>query len=248
MAGFSTVLVEFMLRLAGGIAASLLLVPDRQVEGRFFRNKLVIVLGLLTVAMLAQSSRIASGASGVSPPRWELLAAGVIAYVGGVLWMLERRGGGRAVLGLLAVAALHMAASAYSATGRAIVWRLAEPISSGLLVGSIVIAMLLGHWYLNAPGMTLAPIRRLVLACGGLLLLRAVVVVVGMASFGIGAGQTPLLFWILRWSAGLLLPLVLCGMVWWTLKVPNTQSATGILYAMVVLIFIGELVALLLDP
>jgi hypothetical protein len=41
--------------------------------------------------------------------------------------------------------------------------------------------------------------------------------------------------------------LVLTWLTWQTLKIPNTQSATGILYAAVVLAFIGELTSQLLS-
>jgi hypothetical protein len=36
-------------------------------------------------------------------------------------------------------------------------------------------------------------------------------------------------------------------MAWETLRIPNTQSATGVLYAGVILAFIGELTAQLLS-
>ncbi|MFO0883145.1 MAG: hypothetical protein U0894_02990 [Pirellulales bacterium] len=36
-------------------------------------------------------------------------------------------------------------------------------------------------------------------------------------------------------------------MTWLTLKIPNTQSATGILYAGVILAFIGELTGQLMS-
>jgi formate-dependent nitrite reductase membrane component NrfD len=36
-------------------------------------------------------------------------------------------------------------------------------------------------------------------------------------------------------------------MVWETLKIPNTQSATGILYVAVIGTFVGELTGLLLS-
>ena len=49
-----------------------------------------------------------------------------------------------------------------------------------------------------------------------------------------------------RWLAGLAGTLIFSLMAWQTLKIPNTQSATGILYAAVILTFLGELVALLL--
>jgi hypothetical protein len=59
--------------------------------------------------------------------------------------------------------------------------------------------------------------------------------------------QQWLLFLTLRWLAGLVSPLGLAWMTWQTLKIPNTQSATGILYATVILSFIGELTAQLMS-
>jgi hypothetical protein len=51
----------------------------------------------------------------------------------------------------------------------------------------------------------------------------------------------------LRWLAGLVSVLGLAWLTWQTLKIPNTQSATGILYAAVILAFIGELTSQLLS-
>ena len=56
-----------------------------------------------------------------------------------------------------------------------------------------------------------------------------------------------LLFVTLRWSFGLFGVLGLLWMAWQTLKIPNTQSATGILYVAVIGVFIGELTGLLLS-
>ena len=55
------------------------------------------------------------------------------------------------------------------------------------------------------------------------------------------------MFLALRWLAGILGVLIMAIMTWQTLKIPNTQSATGILYAGVILTFIGELVSQLLS-
>ena len=55
------------------------------------------------------------------------------------------------------------------------------------------------------------------------------------------------LFVALRWLAGLVSVLGLAWLTWQTLKIPNTQSATGILYAAVILAFIGELTSQLLS-
>jgi hypothetical protein len=51
----------------------------------------------------------------------------------------------------------------------------------------------------------------------------------------------------LRWLAGLVAMACVIWMTWQTLKIPNTQSATGILYVGVIVSFLGELVALLLS-
>jgi hypothetical protein len=79
-------------------------------------------------------------------------------------------------------------------------------------------------------------------------LLRGAAALVGL---GLEASAEKALAWwlmvSLRWGAGLVLPLVLAWLTWQTLKIPNTQSATGILYAAVILTFIGELTSQLLS-
>ena len=54
-------------------------------------------------------------------------------------------------------------------------------------------------------------------------------------------------FIALRWLSGLVGTLILAVMTWETLKIPNTQSATGILYVAVICAFLGELTAQLLS-
>ena len=93
--------------------------------------------------------------------------------------------------------------------------------------------------------------------CGGCLIVAGAAVVVQM--FVVGAGLAAevshrsnvdvgwLLFVVLRWSFGLFGVLGLLWMAWQTLKIPNTQSATGILYVAVIGVFIGELTGLLLS-
>ena len=79
---------------------------------------------------------------------------------------------------------------------------------------------------------------------------RAVVERVGSfdETLSLGAGtKTWCLFLALRWLSGVVGVLGLTWLTWQTLKIPNTQSATGILYASVVLTFIGELVSELLS-
>jgi hypothetical protein len=110
--------------------------------------------------------------------------------------------------------------------------------------------MLLGHWYLNSPTMQLAPLRKLLGWMVLAILLRALVC--GWGLWGALTGTDPLpggelWFLVLRWLTGLVAPLLMAWMVQRTLLIPNTQSATGILYVAAVMVFTGELTSQLLS-
>ena len=116
------------------------------------------------------------------------------------------------------------------------------------LPGLALMDMLLGHAYLTAARMTVAPFRRLNLALAGALALR---IVVGIAAIVLQSRHPTELFWPrfgllvgTRWLFGLVVPAVFVYMAHDCIKRRSTQSATGILYVAGVLIFIGELVAL----
>ena len=79
---------------------------------------------------------------------------------------------------------------------------------------------------------------------------RAVVSGLGLAWYSsepVNAGSTFGVFLAFRWLTGIVTPLPLAWMTWQTLKIPNTQSATGILYACDTLVFLGELMSELLS-
>jgi hypothetical protein len=244
------ILTQFLLRLAFGLAVGMAITPSAKVSSGFYRNHLYVTLGLTTLAAL-----VASGLSW--PVMWPAAAAAVLSYVGSVLWLYERKAAGVVVLWL--VAACSLAAAWAGLSGYAtfsvdtlqarLLWWLA-PASSGLVLGTTVAAMLLGHWYLNSPGMELAPLRRL-------LAVAAIAVGVQMLASGVGlaadlsSAAPPSTGWwmfvVLRWSFGLVGVWALLWMAWQTLKIPNTQSATGILYVAVIGVFVGELAAELLS-
>ena len=123
-------------------------------------------------------------------------------------------------------------------------------LSSGLLLGMTMAAMLLGHWCLNSPTMELAPLKRLILVMGAAVALQAVVSLLGLWGeiASVDSMSTRwILFIALRWTFGLLGVGALAWMAWQTLKIPNTQSTTGILYVAVIGTFVGETMALLLS-
>ena len=251
-------LTEFLLRLSFGMAAGMAIVPPRLVTSGYFRNHLYVTLGLSALAALL--SRVAAPAA-----FWWAVATAVLSYVGSVCWLYEKR---RAGVGLLVAVAMAAVIGALSINGRPTVstdnataivsaaepslaeWlRMVQPITSGLLLGTTMAAMLLGHWYLNAPGMELAPLRRLLITMAAAVALQAALCGVGLA---LEASHQALstqdwLFLLLRWSFGLIGVMILIVLTWKTLEIPNTQSATGILYVAVMGVFVGETMSLLLS-
>jgi hypothetical protein len=106
--------------------------------------------------------------------------------------------------------------------------------------------MLLGHWYLNAPGMRVDVLRRMIdfaLVAWGL---QAAVSGAAVVPWVPPADATATALLSLRWLAGLVGLPVLLVMARKTLDIPNTQSATGILYVGCLAAILGELTAQLL--
>jgi len=130
-----------------------------------------------------------------------------------------------------------------------VLWRL-DPMASGQLLGTTIAAMFLGHWYLNTPTMEIGPLRRLLRLMAEAIVVRAVVCGAGLAALSFHGVELSTAQWLmigLRWAAGITGVAILTWMAWQTLKIPNTQSATGILYVAVITVFIGELTSLLLS-
>lgn len=245
-------LTEFLLRLSFGMAAGMAIVPPRQVTSGYYRNHLYVTLGLTALASLV--SRVAAPGA-----FWWAAAAAIFSYVGSVCWLYEKPKLGVALLvgvaSMAIIGALQLNfGPAASQSGAATIdqptlaeaLRWLQPISSGLLLGTTMAAMLLGHWYLNAPGMELAPLRRLLLAMVAATALQMSVCGTGLALNAMHMDLTTQqwLFVLLRWSFGLAgLPLII-WLVWKTLEIPNTQSATGILYVAVICVLAGETMSL----
>ncbi len=240
------ILTQFIFRLSFGLALGMALTSPRAVTSGYYRNHLYVLLGLNVLAAMVA---ITSGQFQVAPAS----VAAVLSYAGAVLWLYEKPRAGIAVLAILSAVCLW---GAWAATNWQHVDTLlrgmlmaADVLSSGLLLGITMAAMFLGHWYLNSPTMAIAPLERLVVMMGGAAAIRGLVEAGILANYF--AQLTPssgqLLFIALRWLSGIVGPLVLAVMTYKTLKIPNTQSATGILYVGVIGTFLGELTSLLLN-
>ncbi len=113
----------------------------------------------------------------------------------------------------------------------------------GGLGGAVFATMMLGHWYLNVPGLTFGPLRRGVALLGGALALRCAWAGACLALGGAGfPGPSAVLVWT-RLAVGLAVPVVMTGCAWGCVRLRANQSATGILYAATALVWIGEMLA-----
>lgn len=127
-------------------------------------------------------------------------------------------------------------------------------IASTILLGSVLGAMITGHWYLVKSKLSLTPLK----TSSGIflftVLMKIFVVGVGVTIFGRLNNSLDLFRLVSQFSLegmvvlgrfviGLLLPLIFGIMVWKTVAIRSTQSATGILYATIILVLIGEVFA-----
>jgi hypothetical protein len=245
------VFFEFLLRLAAGLAAAMGLISATRVSTAFFRNHLYVVLGLATLASLVATSldRLLL---------WQTVAIAAVAYAGAVAWLYDAKRTGKLLLWLIAGWSLVVAWQASVAVlpemvdpralGQAI--SILDVGTSSWLLGAILASMLLGHWYLNAPEMEIKPLARLLLFSYAGLLARAVLcggVLLWRPDSGSDGGAVVLWLLVLRWLFGFVGLAAVLWMAWQTLKIPNTQSATGLLYIAVFAVLAGELVSLLLS-
>lgn len=255
---FALILIEFLLRLIFGVGLAMFITSSSQVTSGFFRVHLWVLMGLGTFASLMAYAQMSQPSTqSLLLQKWQLgllIVVAVVSYLGAVVWMYEAALLGKAALLIVTVSAfLAMLLRVPGiATGLDVLgWTaIADRITSGAVLGTITTAMLLGHWYLNTPTMQLAPLKRLVIAIGvaviARMLLGGVCATLESQREGV-VTYTWYVFLSLRWLAGLVSVLAMAWLTWQTLKIPNTQSATGILYAGVILAFIGELTGQLMS-
>jgi hypothetical protein len=244
-------LVLFCLRLAAGLLACLLLLSPGPINPRFYRTHFLVALALTAVAAGFAYETAGAGL---------LVALGcamALSLAGFFAWSLEGAPLGRALI-VAATAALGAGLVLAETAGEqpgGLGWRLAADATSAALLGSATTAMLMGHMYLIAPGLTLAPLLRLLaallvatlarLALSGLALWFLWSSTAGYSAVTL-EGETAL--WLpVRWGLGFVGPLVLGVMAWQTARIRSTQSATGLLYVVVIFCFLGELTGQLLQ-
>ena len=232
-------LALFLLETAAGLYLFLPLVGRRNAGAKFYRLILVIAATLVFGAAIAHAAA-----------HRPMLVYGDVALLAaqlvfGLVFRFPTRTMYSAAGATLGVAYIVTTIAAWHATVTPSnpFWSVLGALTSIAALGSINLAMILGHWYLVVRGMAIDPLKRLtiatVIAAGAKLIVVATgVLLAGEAQRDIMIGQG-IFFWM-RVGWGLVAPLGLFPMVWGTVRIRSTMAATGILYVDVVAIVIGE--------
>ena len=190
------------------------------------------------------------GSDDAALPYGLLAAVSVLGY-----WWLRRKKSDTSfpilIAGAVALAALGLECRGSEPAG----WWLCSfgKIGSALLLGSVTVTMVLGHWYLVDAKLPITPLKHGALYFAGAVALRWLNVVTVLAREGwevVRVTQpadivysTLGLFFFFRALTGLIAPLLLAGPILQTVRMRSTQSATGLLYVALVLVLFGELIA-----
>ena len=245
-------IAQFALRLVGGISLMWSLMPRTEVTAGFFRIQMLVVLGFSVLGCVTWESPPAPDVNVVTGwlvenGKWVNGALAAAAFVGSIFWTLVwRKTGDAFCIGIACVSNILLIAVAVEQFAGSATAVFAE-LSTSASLGAVMTGMLLGHWYLTAPTMSIAPLSRLnqFVLVAALCRLTASAVVFATDS-NLLLSQTQWMWLSLRWLAGIMGPVAVGIMVIRILRYRNTQSATGVLFVGVILSFIGEMSAALL--
>ncbi|MCR9197904.1 MAG: hypothetical protein NXI04_04635 [Planctomycetaceae bacterium] len=264
----------FVLKLAAGITLMWWLMPRQEVTDGFFRIQMRVLLGLCVLAALLFSVEAEPSASSVAAApsdrqtesavsetqpstlsaaaqqriRNLSIVACVVSYLGSVVWALGRRlPGNLCIFVLLLTCSTMLLLSSWQSSGKHLPLQLLADVSSAGVVGGMLTGMLLGHWYLTTPTMSIRPLLWFNVAILVAAALRLTASCWALLEFGMVAEMTQRIWLGMRWAGGIVTPAVTTLMVWRIMKHRNTQSATGVLFAGLILAFMGEMTAILLE-
>jgi hypothetical protein len=245
--------------VAGGMLAVLAMCRPDQIAWRFVR-----LIGVLSLAMLAGAggwmvyTQGWQRGTGPAIAQWLTILAAISAalLIGLAGWAERRRGlfvamtvtGAAAALAAGFVWAQSLELIGQPSAGRWLGVAVGQVLGA-LLMGCVTTAWLLGHAYLTATRMTIAPLRRLARILIAAVALRCAFAAASLATAWLATGDdaiAPRLLqsWMvlcLRGGLGLVLPAVFAYMVYDCVRLRSTQSATGILYFASLFVYVGEL-------
>jgi hypothetical protein len=123
---------------------------------------------------------------------------------------------------------------------------------SALLLGTVTVGMLLGHWYLIDTGQSLDPFIRIYKFFVVALVVQTIFLLISLiVLYNFGVSETVIglerlwtdhhTLFLTRLISGQVAPLILSWMIWRTLMIPHTMAATGLFYIALLGVFVGEI-------
>lgn len=246
---------DFCLLQALGIAGAVTFVPEKSIGRYFFKFHALLALGVGALGIVVGRPLI-TGIPG-SPmglfahvAAWGFLAVLILyaAVVAGsrsplradLLWMPVSTG-----LIYAACDGFHRGGGGWNGLLLA-----AHFVTSAAMLGSVLVAMILGHWYLQDAALSFDPLIALSKLFLGACAAKAAV---SGLYFALGFGGIEPLLWefdgIFIWTrlgAGILFASLLAWMALSCAKSRANQSATGILYVAVMFVVVGEVMSMYL--
>lgn len=253
------ILAVFLLALAVGVLSTGFWVRESELGRGYSQTNILVVLGLLGIVGALVATGVVDPWPGHGAEPWLLylgLAFSLLGYAAtwAERWPVARLASGAALAVL--IAALWTVAFPHRFALDTPVLSDVSLLLSALLLGWSLVTMLLGHWYLVAPKLDFRYLQRF---CWVLVLLILLRIGLSTAAMWSASNATPdhawraltsfggwaMFLWI-RVLWGLVGALLLAGMSLHCARRGSNQSATGILYVVVVSVWIGEGAALFL--
>ena len=248
-----------LIALAGGCFAFAVLAGERTdaTRGylRFMAGSAAALAGLVLLSDLSLPAPIPGMVIVQAPPSLDAvrrIALGLFALIALGYVVVVGRGSRRApwaVAGLAILGvALAAAAFGWSADQADGVPFLLQLVVLSAAAGGALAALVLGHWYLVTPRISITPLVLLTRVLAGVVALQLALFAI-WALFGGGPGQGPFdsltgsaaLYGWLRLVVSLIFPLVLAIMAWRTSVTRSMESATGLLYIAIAAIAAGTI-------
>ena len=263
MRGFSSSFLLFFYQIALGGLFGLAFTPFHELDRAFYKSTggvlfVIAVLGFwgkanLYLQSISESFSWMVATEGLAHLFFVICFAGYMVSLWGERQAFRARTFATCILSGLA--GLILSAHSFYDAPIGSVETVVYPVSffmSSLLLGSVTVGMLIGHWYLIDTGQTLEPFIRIFKFFVISLAVQSGFSMLSFLSLHVlGTDQSVMelqklwtdhsILLIIRIVIGYLGPLVLSWMIWRTLLIPHTMAATGLFYIALLAVFVGEI-------
>lgn len=263
MQGFSSSFLLFLYQIALGGLLALAATPFHEIERAFYKSTAGVLYVIALLGIWGEGSLFFQG--GVQGRLWGsrleiifhlIFVISFSCYMAS-LWteLPVFRARSFAASVLTGAAGLMLSAHRYYHAPFLSVETLVYPsmfFVTALLLGSVTVGMLIGHWYLIDTGQSLDPFIRIYkFFVASLIAQCALSALSALLLYWFGTPQTLSAMerlWqqhstllAIRVVVGQAAPLLLAWMIWRTLLIPHTMAATGLFYIALLGVFVGEI-------